>query len=82
MRWGRTTCPDTEGTELVYTGRAAGSFYDHRGGGDNYQCVVEDPENFDFGPGTVDASYMYAAEYYKTQWKEFCYFIFFFWQKM
>ena len=25
VRWGRTTCPDTEGTELVYTGRAGGS---------------------------------------------------------
>ena len=63
VRWGRTTCPDTEGTELVYTGRAAGSFFDHRGGGGNYQCIVEDPENFAFGAGTVDASYMYGAEY-------------------
>ena len=25
IRWGRTTCPDTEGTELVYAGWAAGS---------------------------------------------------------
>ena len=63
VRWGRTTCPDTTGTELVYTGRAGGSFYDHRGGGGNYQCVVEDPENFDFGAGTVEASFMYGAEY-------------------
>ena len=63
VRWGRTTCPDTTGTELVYTGRAGGSQHDHSGGGSNYQCVVEDPENFDFGPGTVDASYMFGAEY-------------------
>ena len=63
VRWGRTTCPNTTGTELVYTGRAAGSFYDHSGGGSNYQCIVEDPENFDFGAGTVDASYIYGAEY-------------------
>ena len=56
-----TTCPDTTGTELFYTGRAGGS--QHKGGGGNYQCVVEDPENFDFGPGTVDASYMFGAEY-------------------
>ena len=27
VRWGRTTCPDTEGTEAVYTGRAAGTHY-------------------------------------------------------
>ena len=44
VRWGRTTCRDTTGTELVYTGRAAGSHYSHSGTGDsNYQCVVEDP---------------------------------------
>ena len=63
VRWGRTSCPDTEGTELVYMGRAAGSLSSHSGGGSNYQCVVEDPENFDFGPGTVSASFMYGAEY-------------------
>ena len=63
VRWGRTTCPDTEGTELVYKGRAGGSHYSHSGGGSNYQCITENPENFDFGPGTVDASYMYGAEY-------------------
>ena len=53
VRWGRTTCPDTEGTEVVYTGRAAGSYYYHKGGGANYQCVTEEPENFDFAPGTA-----------------------------
>ena len=63
MRWGRTTCPNTTGTELVYTGRAAGSHYSHSGGGSNYQWIVEDPANFDFGAGTVDHSYMYGAEY-------------------
>ena len=62
VRWGQTTCPDTEGTELVYVGRAAGSYYSHKGGGANYQCVTEEPENFDFGPGTVDALLMYGAE--------------------
>ena len=35
IRWGRTTCPDTEGTELVYAGRAAGSHYSYSGGGAN-----------------------------------------------
>ena len=63
VRWGRTTCPDADGAELVYTGRAAGSLHTHTGGGANYQCVTEEPENFDFGPGTVDASYIYGAEY-------------------
>ena len=63
VRWGRTTCPDTEGTEVVYTGRAAGSHWSHKGGGANYQCVTEEPANFDFGPGTAEASYIYSAEY-------------------
>ena len=63
VRWGRTICPDTESTEIVYVGRAAGSHYSHQGGGGNYQCVTLQPENFAFGPGTVEASYIYGAEY-------------------
>ena len=66
VRWGRTTCPNTPGTELVYTGRAAGSSWDISGGGGNYQCVTLVPENFAFGAGTQTASYMYGAEYQMT----------------
>ena len=63
IRWGRTTCPNVEGTELVYRGRAAGSYYSHSGGGANYQCITEEPQTFNFGPGTVKAAYIYGAEY-------------------
>ena len=63
IRWGRTTCPNVEGTELVYKGRAAGSHYTHSGGGGNYQCITEEPETFNFGPGTVDHGLIYGAEY-------------------
>ena len=63
VRWGRTTCPDTGGTELVYAGRAAGTHFSHSSGGSNYQCITEDPENFDYGPGTADMAYIYGAEY-------------------
>ena len=63
IRWGRTTCPDTEGTELVYAGRAAGSHYSHKGGGANYLCITEEPEHLSFGPGTFNAAYIYGAEY-------------------
>ena len=64
VRWGRTICPNITGTELVYTGRAAGSLSSHKGGGSNYLCIVEDPENFNFGAGTESAaSYIYGAEY-------------------
>ncbi|CAI8014204.1 hypothetical protein GBAR_LOCUS8916 [Geodia barretti] len=51
IRWGRTSCPETPGTELVYQGRAAGSFYDHRGGGANYLCVTMEPQSGKFHPG-------------------------------
>ena len=36
VRWGRTTCPNTTGTELVYAGRAAGSNYNQKGGTNDY----------------------------------------------
>ena len=32
VRRGRTACPNTTGTELVYAGRAAGSHYSQKGG--------------------------------------------------
>ena len=62
VRWGKTTCPS--GAELVYAGRAAGSYYSHSGGGGNYQCIVLNPKNFEgYGAGTVSASFIYGAEY-------------------
>ena len=63
VRWGRTTCPDTEGTELAYPERAAGSHYTHKGGGANYQCITLEPANFAFGPGNEDDSLIYGTEY-------------------
>ena len=44
IRWGRTVCPDVTGTELVYEGIAAGSWYRHSGGGSNYLCLPKDPK--------------------------------------
>ena len=32
IRWGRTTCLGTPGTELIYSGRAAGTYYGTQGG--------------------------------------------------
>ena len=53
VRWGRTACPNTEGTELVYNGTAAASASTNRGGGANYQCLPDDPENLAYNPGSV-----------------------------
>ncbi len=43
-RWGKSTCPQVEGTELVYSGIAAGTFLTQQGGGANYLCMPKDPE--------------------------------------
>ena len=63
-RWGKTTCPSVPGTELIYKGRAGGSFYDQQGGGANYLCMPEDPEyTLRFTSGVRDQSYVFGAEY-------------------
>ena len=63
-RWGRTTCPNTTGTQLLYTGRAAGSHYTHRGGGANHLCLPEQPEYSTYTAGVQSGrAYLYGAEY-------------------
>jgi hypothetical protein len=47
----------------VYKGRTAGSLWSSSGGGSNYQCVTEEPEHLSFGPGTIEVSLLYGAEY-------------------
>ena len=43
-RWGSTSCPSDQGTELVYSGRAGGSHYHKHGGATNLLCLPNDPE--------------------------------------
>ena len=38
-RWGRTICPNTIGTELLYAGITSGSPHTQHGGGANYLCL-------------------------------------------
>ena len=38
-RWGKTTCPSTSETQLLYAERAAGAFYTEKGEGSNYASV-------------------------------------------
>ncbi|KAI0232754.1 hypothetical protein LSAT2_016965 [Lamellibrachia satsuma] len=62
-RWGRKACPGN-GTDLLYSGFAAGAFYTHSGGGSNYLCLPRDPE---WGPRTTagfqSGGYLHGAEY-------------------
>ena len=64
VRWGKTLCPhDNNTVELVYSGIAAKTYYNHQGGGINLQCFPEDPEYSDYRSGTQGYSYVYGVEY-------------------
>ena len=63
-RWGKTTCPSTSGTQLLYAGRAAGSYYTESGGGANYLCLPEQPQYSTYTAGTQSGrAFLYGAEY-------------------
>ena len=67
IRWGRTTCPDTNGTELLYSGRAAGPNYQQQGGGANYLCLPEEQEYLEVTSGQQQGrSPVFGAEYKST----------------
>ena len=64
IRWGRTVCPTTPGTERVYSGFAAGSRYDEMGGGSNFICLPEEPQNQTSASSRADArAHVFGAEY-------------------
>ena len=63
IRWGRTTCPNTPGTELVYSGRAAGTHYNTQGGTSDYLCLPDNPQYLDHCPGVQGNSPIHGAEY-------------------
>ncbi|XP_078618128.1 uncharacterized protein LOC144885853 [Branchiostoma floridae x Branchiostoma japonicum] len=62
-RWGRKTCANNSGAELVYSGVAGGTEHSHPGGGTNYQCLPTDPQWGRYQDGVQGAAYMYGAEY-------------------
>ena len=62
-RWGKSSCPNVAGTELVYSGRAGGSHYQH-GGAANYLCMPTDPQyTLPYQAGVRDHMYVYGTEY-------------------
>ena len=64
IRWGRTICPDIEGTELLYSGRAAGADHNQRGSGSNHLCLTDEPEFLEVTAGNQDLrSFLYGTEY-------------------
>ena len=64
VRWGKSSCPSGSGTVLIYSGRTAGSFYSHRGGGTNYLCMPDDPQyTLSYISGVQRKSPLYGSEY-------------------
>ena len=63
IRWGRTTCPSGQSTELVYAGRAGGSQYDETGGATNYLCMPNDPDYLQYASGNQGRNYVFGVEY-------------------
>ena len=62
-RWGNSSCPSSTGAQLVYAGRAGGSWYGSKGGGAEKLCLPSDP---DYLPGTAGFtvnSHIHGAEY-------------------
>ena len=63
IRWGRTTCPSGNGTELLYSGRAGGTHWQHSGGAANYLCMPDDPDHLQYQSGVQGLSYVAGVEY-------------------
>ena len=63
IRWGRTTCPNVSGTELVYEGFAAGTSYSDQGGGSNRLCLPKVPKYSSYNPEVQGYSPLHGSEY-------------------
>ena len=63
VRWGKSSCSNVTGTELIYAGRAAGTFYS-RPGGSNYLCMPDTPQyTLSYTPGSQSYREIHGAEY-------------------
>ena len=64
VRWGKSSCPDVTGTQLLYVGRAAGTFFNTNGGASNYLCMPETPQyTLSYTPGSQSYSEIHGTEY-------------------
>ena len=66
-RWGKSSCPEIAGTQLLYSGITGGTHYSLRGGGANHLCLPKDPEyspTLTYRPaGTGEVATLHGAEY-------------------
>ena len=67
VRYGKSICPDVDGTELVYSGRVGGNMHDTQGGGGNYLCLPDEAEYIDslvYNLASQSYSEIFGTEYY------------------
>ena len=71
VRWGKNSCPSLNETQLVYAGRAAGSYWSQSGGGSNYLCMPDTPQyTLRYIPGSQSYSELYGSGIRSTcSWK-------------
>ena len=62
-RWGNSLCPGTPGTEQVYAGRAAGTFFNVQGGGSTKICLPDEPQYYPSTKLPSSVSVLQGAEY-------------------
>ena len=55
-RWGRTTCPTGQGTQLLYSGRAGGTPRGHKGGAVNFLCLPNNPDHLQYQSGVQETA--------------------------
>ena len=62
VRWGRTTCPGN-GSEIVYSGYAGGSYYNHNGAAASMLCLPKNPDWATHTDSEENSGFVYGAEY-------------------
>ena len=62
--WGKSACPTTEGTQLVYVGLVGKTLWSEIGGGIDYQCLSKQPQYLTVKNGIQGPrAYMTGVEY-------------------
>ena len=61
-RWGKSSCPDTEETELLYAGRMGGKDYASNGGGSNFLCLPDNPQYLGYQAGVQGDSSIHGTK--------------------
>ena len=64
VRWGKSTCPTGNGTEQLYSGRAAGPNHAHKGGGANLLCLPNIPDHPPNSNTIAEHGIIYGVEYH------------------